>query len=61
MNEAPIPFAAYVLIGITTAVLAAVTIMDKGDDKDKPSSNVATNAALPLIGGRKSKTRKNKR
>ena len=36
MNEAPIPFVAYLLIGI------------------------ATNAALPIIGGRKSKTRKNK-
>jgi hypothetical protein len=51
MNEAPIPFAAYVLIGITTAVLAAVTFMDKND---------TTTAALPVIGGKKSKTRKNK-
>ena len=60
MNEAPIPFVAYLLIGITTAVLAAATVMDKGDDKGKAPSNVATNAALPIIGGRKSKTRKNK-
>jgi hypothetical protein len=51
MNEAPIPFAAYVLIGITTAVLAAVTFMDKSG---------TTTAALPVIGGKKSKTRKNK-
>lgn len=52
MNEAPIPFAAYVLIGITTAILAAVTFMDKND--------TTTTAALPVIGGKKSKTRKNK-
>lgn len=55
MNEAPIPFAAYVLIGITTAILAAVTIMDKSG-----ASASASASALPLIGGKNSKTRKNK-
>jgi hypothetical protein len=70
MNEAPIPLLAYIFVGITSAVLAAVTAMDK---QGPTSSGPATNMLPGQTGGlseinRKekkhknpSKTRKNKR
>jgi hypothetical protein len=67
MDEAPISLLAYILVGITSAVLAAVTAMDK---QGPTSSGPATNMLPGQTGGvttnekkhhNQSKPRKNKR
>jgi len=67
MNEAPIPLLAYIFVGITSAVLAAVTAMDKqGPISSGPAANMLPGQTGGLTTGEKkhknqSKTRKNKR
>jgi hypothetical protein len=67
MDEAPISLLAYILVGITSAVLAAVTAMDKqGPTSSGPATNMLPGQNGGLTKNEKkhknpSKTRKNKR
>ena len=69
MNDTPIPLVAYILVGITSAVLALVTVLD-----NKPSeSTVASTTMLPQVftpakqetseytGGKRRKNKTNKK
>jgi hypothetical protein len=62
MNDAPVPLLAYILVGITSAVLAVVTAMDKTPEvTNAPATNVQTGGSETTTKQKtKAKTRKNK-
>jgi hypothetical protein len=49
MNDAPVSILAYVLVGITSAVLAIVTIMDKDDYENAENQDSSVSTMLPNL------------
>jgi len=72
MYESPIPLVAYVLVGVTSSILAIVSVMDKQPSSQNSNSSatsmlpsigsvpVAKPIAQPVFGGKKNKTHSKK-
>jgi hypothetical protein len=49
MREPPIPFMSYVFVGVTSVVLALVTVLDKGGAIEDNKSPESSTSMLPNI------------
>jgi hypothetical protein len=49
MREPSIPIMGYVFVGITSVVLALVTVLDKGDVQQNMNSSESSTSMLPSI------------
>jgi heterodisulfide reductase subunit C len=59
MNDAPVSILAYVLVGITSAVLAIVTILDKEGTENVETQESSVLTMLPELGNKDESTVEN--